>query len=84
MGNLYVVIGLPGAGKDYWIEHNKSKDDIVVSSDAIREEIFGDANNQDHNGEVFDIMFNRTRKALVNGKNVFYNATNINRKRSIR
>lgn len=83
MGKLYVVIGLPAAGKDYWIEHNKSKDDIVVSSDAIREEIFGDVNNQDHNGEVFDIMFSRTREALANGKNVYYNATNINRKRRI-
>lgn len=83
MGKLYVLIGLPAAGKDYWIEHNKSKEDIVISSDTIREEVFGDVNNQDHNGEVFDIMFSRTREALANGKNVYYNATNINRKRRI-
>ena len=40
----YIMIGLPGAGKDYFINSNKKENDIVVSSDKLREELFGDIN----------------------------------------
>lgn len=79
----YIMIGLPGSGKDYLINSNKKENDIVVSSDKLREELFGDINDQKHNNEVFNEMFKRTVAALKNGQNVYYNATNINRKRRI-
>lgn len=83
MPNCYIMIGLPASGKDYYIERNKEEDDVVVSSDKIREELFEDVNDQKHNGEVFNEMFKRTCAALKNGQNVYYNATNINRRRRI-
>lgn len=83
MPNCYIMIGLPASGKDYYIEKNKEEDDVVVSSDKIREELFGDVNDQKHNGEVFNEMFKGTCAALKNGQNVYYNATNINRRRRI-
>ena len=53
------------------------KEWVHISSDNIREVVFGDVNDQTHNPEVFDIMFKRTIEALVNGFNVYYNATNL-------
>ena len=34
---------------------------IVVSSDAIRKELYGSEDDQNHNGEVFNEMFYRTK-----------------------
>ena len=53
MAKCIMLIGLPAAGKSTWskkyIECNP--DTILVSSDAIREEVFGDINDQSHNGK---------------------------------
>ena len=48
-----MMVGLPYSGKDYYIEHNKHPDDIVVSSDEIREELYGDASVQTAPQKVF-------------------------------
>ena len=86
MNNFIMMIGLPGAGKDYFIE-NRLKyaypNAIIVSSDDIREEVFNNVNDQTHNSEVFSIMKARTLDALKNGHDVIYNATNINAKKRI-
>jgi predicted kinase len=37
-----VMYGLPRSGKTTWVARNKKKDDIVISSDEIRKEIFPD------------------------------------------
>jgi predicted kinase len=77
---LYMTIGLPGAGKDYYVKHLLDSC-IHIASDDIRAEVFGDVNDQTHNSEVFQIMFKRTVEALKSGKDVVYNATNLSRKR---
>lgn len=56
---------------------------MIVSSDAIREEVLGDANDQSHNQEVFNIVEKRCREALKTNKEVVLDATNLNRKRRI-
>lgn len=56
---------------------------MIVSSDAIREEVFGDVNDQSHNQEVFNIVEKRCREALKANKEVILDATNLNRKRRI-
>lgn len=77
-----MLVGLPGAGKNFIVSKYFSKA-THISSDAIREEVFGDVNDQSHNHEVFDIMRERTIAALHNGEDVVYNATNICAKRRI-
>ena len=84
MNNFIMMIGLPGVGKDYFIENTLKHtypNAIILSSDNIREEVFNDVNDQAHNSEVFSIMRERTLNALQNGYDVIYNATNLNAKK---
>ena len=61
MITLFITIGLPGSGKSHWASEQDAK---VVSSDAIREELFGDVNDQNHNNEVFNEVHNRIQISL--------------------
>lgn len=78
-----MLCGLAGSGKSTFAKVlMEGRDDIVyLSSDEIRQELTGDENSQDVNGEVFNQMAIRTRQALKEGKHVIYDATNINRKK---
>lgn len=75
-----MVVGLPGSGKSTYIEKYYSNY-RVHSSDAIREELSGDVNNQDINKQVFNTLHKRVKDDLVAGHNVVYDATNISWKR---
>lgn len=80
MARFYMAVGIAGAGKStVYREHYSFAE--YVSSDAIREEVYGDVNDQSHNEEVFNLMSKRTREFLKNGADVFYDATNISSKR---
>lgn len=85
MSKCIMLIGLPGSGKSYWSKKyiQENPDTILVSSDSIREEVFGDVNDQAHNGEVFNIVHKRVVSAIKNGKDVILDATNLSRKRRI-
>lgn len=85
MAKLIFLIGLPAAGKSSYCESYKvlNPDVVIVSSDAIREEVFGDVNDQSHNQEVFSIVEKRCREALKTNKETVLDATNLNRKRRI-
>lgn len=81
-----ILVGPPGCGKStygkkYAEEHANT---IVLSSDQIREELYGDASIQDDPALVFGLMQSRTIKALNNGQNVVYDATNVTRKDRVR
>lgn len=81
---LYMPIGVPGSGKSTYYKNNFNEDEtVLVSSDAIRKEVFGDENDQEHNSEVFELMRKRTIEALKNNKDVYYDSTNISSKRRI-
>lgn len=82
---LEILVGLPSSGKSSYCKKQKEMhpDIIIVSSDAIREEVFGDVNDQSHNGEVFNIVFKRVKEAILNDKDVILDATNLSRKRRI-
>lgn len=81
MRNLYFMVGLPASGKSFYIKQHKIDNDIVVSTDQIRKEIFDNINDQKHNGEVFNIAFNRIREGLKSDHDVWFDATNVNRKK---
>lgn len=79
MPEFVMTIGISGAGKSRWCysQHNIATD-IVADSDEIREELWGDANDQQNPEKVFSEMFARTKSALSRNINVFYCATNLN------
>lgn len=78
-----MMVGIVGSGKSTVSnELMQGRDDVAyVSSDAIREELTGDVNNQDINGQVFATMLTRTKQYLADGYSVIYDATNISRKK---
>ena len=78
-----MVIGLPASGKDTYIKKliaNSEENFAHLSSDKIREELYGDENIQGSPQEVFSIMNKRVKNNLAQGNNIIYNATNINSK----
>lgn len=81
---MIMLCGIPGCGKstyasDY-VRTHANENWIILSSDAIRAEVFGDENDQTHNGQVFDEMRKRALNAFNEGYNIIYDATNIARK----
>lgn len=78
---LIILCGIPGCGKtsygQKWVEENSG---LLLSSDAIRKELYGDESTQGNPHEVFSLMQKRAVEALNNGSNVVYDATNITRK----
>ena len=63
---LYIMCGLSGSGKSTIATQiaNENQNTIIVSSDAIREELTGYYEDQEHNEEVFKIFHNRIRTSL--------------------
>lgn len=85
MPTVYMLIGLPGSGKSTIAEKlSKGEDAVIVSTDKIREELFGDEaiqSNEKYNGNtVFCIAHDRVKIAMLEGKNVIFDATNVKRK----
>lgn len=78
MATLYTMVGLPGAGKSTFAKEHPEC--ITVSSDCIREELFGSAEVQANSAKVFAVLHNRVKEALAEGKDVIYDATNVTRK----
>lgn len=76
---MWVLVGLSGSGKSTIATQiaNENPNTIIVSSDAIREELTGNYEDQEHNEEVFKIFHDRLRKNLENKKNVIADATSL-------
>lgn len=81
MAKLLMMVGISGSGKSTIAQALSQGGATIVSSDAIREELWGDANNQQSPGVVFDAMNRKTKELLKNGEDVIYDATNLNLKR---
>ena len=78
----WIMCGLSGSGKSTIATQiaNENPNTVIISSDAIREELTGNYENQEHNEEVFKIFHDRIRKNLENKKNVIADATNLTMK----
>lgn len=75
-----MLVGLPGSGKTSWAKNRVNDHTVHISSDEIREELYGDAGCQKDPDAVFALMRLRTTEALARGMDVIYDATNITRK----
>lgn len=79
--SLVVMFGIPGCGKSYTAAKLAEQTGAtVVSSDAIREELYGTAECQDNPDKVFGILKQRTAEILKAGKSVIIDATSLIRK----
>lgn len=77
-----MLVGLPSSGKStYAKEMQDNLGYIVLSSDALRQEMFGDVNCQDKNNKLFNELHRRIKVHLQQGDNVCYDACNINYKK---
>ena len=80
---LTLLIGPPGSGKTTYTKNyvHKYRNDVVhLSSDKIRQEIYGDEAIQGNPEEVFGLMRARALDFLDKGTSVIWDATNMSRK----
>jgi len=81
--SLIILCGIPGSGKTTYAKKYISeypKTPVHLSSDKIREELYGDETIQSNPSEVFALMQKRAIEALNDGHDVLYDATNVTRK----
>lgn len=73
-----MMMGFAGSGKSTVAKRIASENDaLILSSDAIREELYGDETIQGDPVLVFKLMNERCYAALAAGTSVIYDATNI-------
>lgn len=76
-----MLVGIPGCGKSTYAQAMaESYGYVWISSDKIREELYGSEEIQGNPKDVFAKMYERTIDSLNEGKYVIYDATNIKRK----
>lgn len=79
---FFMMIGLVASGKSEQAKKLATEYDAAIfSSDSLREELFGDVNDQEHNQELFVELHRRIKECLRNGKSAIMDATNINYKK---
>ena len=82
MAKFTILVGLPSSGKSTLAKKLAERDGaMIISSDAIRAELYGDESIQSDPAKVFRIMKERAVRALNEGNDVVYDATNINAKK---
>lgn len=82
MTKFYMMVGLPASGKSTYAKLLAEEiDGIVVSSDGIRAEWYGDEAIQGDAGKIFREVELRCKNALSAGQSVVMDATNMNAKK---
>jgi predicted kinase len=78
---LIVMVGISGSGKSTFANGLKtSMNAEVVSTDDIRLELTGNAEDQTQNGRVFGVAKKRVNDLLAQGKNAVIDATSLSPK----
>lgn len=82
MPQLILLIGLPASGKSTLARQIISQDSgcLLISTDAIRAELFGDEAIQGPWLQVWSRVQQEFEEAVVGGFRVVYDATNVRRK----
>jgi predicted kinase len=75
-GEVILMSGLPGAGKDTWVAQNAAGRPLI-SLDAIRREL--GVSPRDAQGDVVEVARSRAKELLRSGTPFVWNATNITR-----
>jgi predicted kinase len=79
--SLYILIGIPGAGKSYYAQkYLRDKDTIIVSADEIREMVYGSYKfSESTNKDIMKIAKQKIEEGLLCNINVVFDATNTNK-----
>lgn len=74
---LILTVGCQGSGKSTWARsYIQSHPEILyLSTDVMREELFGNASDQTANSLIYGKMKQKTEAALRDGKSVLLDAT---------
>lgn len=76
MNTLYVMCGPSGSGKSTYAKENLKRC-IVISTDSIREELWGSEENQRAPQKVFELAYARMELYLRAGYDVVFDAMNL-------
>lgn len=76
MTTLTLMVGLPASGKSTYTKTKIDARTKILSSDAIRKELFGFEEDQSHNDIIFSTLYERAIKFLTDGKDVLIDTTN--------
>lgn len=82
-----MLVGVAGSGKSTYAIQRRTfliekmgLECEIVSSDDLREEVWGSASDQRDPGFIFNLMVKRTREYLSKGINVIFDACNVQEK----
>lgn len=76
--NFFMLIGISGSGKSTYAKQlSQEQNAIIVSSDSIRKELWGDENIQGNPLEVFNLVHKRVIENLRLGNNIICDATSL-------
>ena len=78
MVEVVFCVGIAASGKTTWAY--KQEGYVVLDSDAVREELYGDATCQDNPDKVFNLIYKRAKDALRENKSVIFCSTNLTMK----
>lgn len=77
MKKVYVAIGLPSSGKSTWMDHYmRNRAHTIINADSIREEITGSEGDVSRDSEVWPILFERYKQALLSKEIEYIGVTN--------
>lgn len=82
MGDLYIMCGVPGAGKSTFLKNKiKSNKGVIISRDEIRFSLVKPNESYfSKEKEVIKIFWNEINKELASGNTVFVDQTSLTRK----
>ncbi len=79
-----MMVGLSASGKSTEAQKIAEEENaVLMSSDKVREWLWGDESCQNSPETVFSVLNFTTRELLKTGRNIVYDATNLNSKRRI-
>lgn len=80
MAAVYILIGIPGAGKTTYAK-SFLQDTVYLGTDSIRKELFGKELTLKGRKCVYDLLFSRLHAALKQNQDVVIDCTNFSIKR---
>lgn len=85
MNKLMYVVGVPGSGKSTFAQELAKREYAsILSTDDIRQELFGDSRKQKNTRIIYEELFSRAQHLLSQHHNVIIDATNIDRKKRMK